>query len=76
MKKYIPYSIFALILFSLFSIASYLLSPQTIDKVQFAIFSTIAAIMFVTVGCMIGKLLNEKDLYLVKKYKELKKDDN
>ena len=72
MKKYIPYCIFALILFSFFSIASYLLSPLQIDKVQYAIFSTIAAFMFVVVACMIGKILSEKDLFIVEKYKKLR----
>lgn len=72
MKKYIPYCIFALIIFSLFSIASYLLSPLSIDKVQYAIFSTIGAVMFVIVACMVGKILSEKDLFIVEKYREMR----
>lgn len=72
MKKYIPYSIFALIIFSIFSIASYLLSPLQIDKVQYAIFSTIGAVMFVIIVCMVGKILSEKDLFIVEKYKKLR----
>ena len=72
MKKYIPYIILALIILSSFSIASYLLSPLSIDKVQYAIFSTIGAVMFVIIACMVGKILSEKDLFVVKKYKKLK----
>ena len=72
MKKYIPYIILALIILSSFSIASYLLSPLSIDKVQYAIFSTIGAVMFAIIACMVGKILSEKDLFVVKKYKKLK----
>ena len=72
MKKYIPYIILALIIFSSFSIASYLLSPLSIDKVQYAIFSTIGAVMFVIIACMVGKILSEKDLFIVEKYKKLR----
>ena len=66
MKKYIPYVVSAIIISALISILSYIFSGEIMSKSMMLIVSTVGTIMIVTIICLIGRILEDKNTLLVK----------
>lgn len=66
MKKYIPYVVSAIMISALISILSYIFSGEAISKSIMLIVSTVGTIMIVTIICLIGRILEDKNTLLVK----------